>query len=203
MLPRLLDAIALTVLWMCTLLVILSLAGIVIAAIPLGWAPLSLYSIVGLASGWMLYNRTVKSKKPVTTLLIIQCLFVMGLSLVCVVLGYFEWFGFTHHESQVAGLPVIFFLLMFFRRAALAIDEPASMRKSAIGVVFLTLGYLWMAAALLYILLTMGGVFMIDFFEGVSLLMSPANFVSWLVIFVWLLPAFFLRAIGRSMRGRA
>ena len=201
MLPKVIDTIAFTVLWVCTLLVILSLAGIVIAVVPLGWALLSLYSFVGLASAWMLYKRTVKPTKPVTHLLVIQCLFVLGVSLACFVLGQLELFGFTHHESQIAALPVIFFVLMFIRRAILVSVESQATRKSIVGIVVQTIGYLWMAGVLAYLLLTMAGVFMIDFFEGVSLMLSPMNFVSWLVVFIWLLPAFLLRALGRSMRG--
>ncbi|PIE41594.1 MAG: hypothetical protein CSA49_02630 [Gammaproteobacteria bacterium] len=200
MLPRVLDAIALIVLWVCTLLIVVAFVGIIGAVIPLGWVPFTLYSLVGLICGWMLYKRTVKPGKPVTSLLVIQCLFVMGVALGCFILGYFEWFGFARSESQIAALPVIYFILVFVRRATMTTEEPVAVKSSFFANLVLALAYLWMAAALIYLLVTTVVVFMIDLFAGVSLMLNPLNLVSWLVIFLWFLPAFLLRAFGRSMK---
>ena len=202
MLARFLDSLALVLLWVCSLVMVIALAGMVIAIIPLGWAPLFLYGCVGLYCAWSLYRKTVfPNGKPVSQLLGLQCLFVMLVSALCSVLGLFEWFGFSHHESQVAGLPLILFALLFIRRAILANDEPKSMRGNPISIVLLTIAYVLMAIAIAYVAAGLIGVFMTDMFEGVSLMISPFNWVSWLVIYLWFLPAFLVRALGRKMRG--
>lgn len=202
MVPRLLELLSLVVLWLCSLTAAVVLAGMVIAVIPLGWAPLFLYGCIGLWCAWLLYWRTAKpGDKPVSVGLLIQCAFMLVLSLACYGLGQVNAFGFDAYTSQVAALPVLFFLLIGFRRAAFAVEEPkATIKNTAFSKLFFTLGYVWFTVVLVYLLASMVGTFMTDLFTGVSLLISPFNPISWLVIVLWFLPAFILLGLGRVSR---
>lgn len=203
MFPRVLESLSLMVLWICTLVAVVALVGMVIAVVPLGWAPLYVYSCIGLWCAWVLYWRTVKPKedKPVSQSLLIQCGFTFLVAIICFALGWFEAFGFDWNTSQVAGLPVVFFLLLMIRRGSFP-TEPGNTPAQTGGFarILLIIAYLWMAIALTYFAACMAGTFITQFFEGVSLLVSPLNLVSWLVILGWFLPAFMFRALGRAIR---
>jgi hypothetical protein len=202
MIPRLLELLSLVVLWMCSLVMAVALAGMVIAVVPLGWAPLFLYSCIGLWCAWVLYRRTAKpGDKPVSGPLTIQCTFMLLVALICFALGYMGLFGLDPYVSQIAALPVVFFLLIGLRRAVYP-TEPftGSVENTFWSKLFFTLGYLWFALALVYVLAAMLGTFMSDLFVGVSMLVSPLNPVSWLVIVLWFLPAFMLLGLGRVSR---
>ncbi|MDX1692729.1 MAG: hypothetical protein R3208_03120 [Ketobacteraceae bacterium] len=202
MIPRLLELLSLVVLWICSLVAAIALAGMVIAVIPLGWAPLFLYSCIGLWCAWAVYRRTVKpGEKTVSGPLIIQCSFMFLVAVVCFGLGAMDTFGFDPYASQVAALPIVFFLLIALRRTGYSTEpQPGTIENTFFSKLFFTLGYLWFLLALVYVLASMVGTFMIDLFTGVSLMMSPLNPVSWLVILLWFLPAFILLGLGRVSR---
>ena len=202
MIPRLLELLSLVVLWLCSLVAVVALAGMVIAVIPLGWAPLFLYSCVGLWCAWVLYRRTARpGDKPVSLALVIQCGFMLLVALACFLMGAMNIFGFDPYTSQIAALPVLFFVLLGVRRMAFAVEErKGSVENTLMSKLFFTLGYAWFVLALVYVLACMVGTFMSDLFTGVSLLISPLNLVSWLVIVLWFLPAFVLLGLGRVAR---
>lgn len=202
MIPRLLELLSLVALWLCSLVAVVALAGMVIAIIPLGWAPLFLYSCVGLWCAWMLYRRTARpGSKPVTLVLAIQCGFMLLVAVACFVLGMMNAFGFDPYTSQIAALPILFFVLLGVRRVAFSVEEhKGTIENTFMSRCFFILGYLWFAVALVYVLACMIGTFMTDMFTGVSLLVSPLNPVSWLVIVLWFLPAFMLLGLGRVTR---
>ena len=202
MIPRILESVSLMLLWVSTLLAVITLAGIVIAVVPLGWTPLFLYSCVGLICAWIFYKRTVKpDAKPVSNALAIQCGFLFFVAVIAGVLGFLETFAFGMAAAHVAALPVSFFLIMFVRRAMFAVEEiRGTVQTGSIARFFLVIAYIWLAITLTYIAACMAGTLVTDFFAGVSALVSPLNPVSWLIIFAWFLPFFILRALGRAMR---
>lgn len=202
MTPRLLELLSLVVLWICTLVAAIALAGMVIAVIPLGWAPLFLYSCIGLCCAWVLYRRTVKpGDKPVSGALTIQCVFMLLVALACFALGALDVFGFDPYASQVAALPVLYFALIGLRRRSYSTDPmQGSVESTFFSKLFFTLGYVWFVIALVYVLASMAGTFVSDLFTGVSMLVSPLNPVSWLVIVLWFLPAFIMLGLGRVSR---
>lgn len=204
MLPRILDSFALVLLWVCSLVAIVVLAGMAIVVVPIGWAPLFLYACLGLVCGWIMYRRTTSaSTKPVSQTLAIQSLFALLVSLSCFLLGMFDLFGFSHHASQVAALPVILFAILFIRRAVLSGSETPKGKAGIVAKFVLLIAYLWMLIAIVYVGASMLSTFMMDSFTGMSMLISPLNGVSWVIIYLWFLPAFILRALGNRMRGAA
>ncbi|MCG8313872.1 MAG: hypothetical protein MI976_11695 [Pseudomonadales bacterium] len=202
MIPRILESICLMLLWVSTLLAVITLVGIVIAVIPLGWTPLFFYSCVGLVFAWLFYKRTVKpDAKPVSNALAIQCGFLFLMAVTAAALGFTESFAFGMPAAHVAALPVMFFPIMFVRRAMFAIEDiRGTVETGVVARFFLVIAYIWLAITLAYIAVSMAGTLVTDFFAGVSMLISPLNPVSWLVIFAWFLPFFILRAVGRAMK---
>ena len=190
------------VLLVCSLVALTVLVGMVIAVVPLGWAPLFGYSCVGLVCAWILYRRTVKPEsKPVGTGLLVQCGFMALVALVCFVLGQFGSFGLHPETSQVAALPLVYFLIMALRRSLFSTDEAGSIpENTGFSKLCFVLGYLWLCVAVAFVLISMAGTLISDLFVGVSLLVSPLNPISWLIFFLWFLPAFLLLGLGRASR---
>lgn len=202
MITGMLEAFSLMVLWICSLVAVVALAGIVVAVVPTGWVPLFLYSCLGLVCAWVLYRRTViPESKPVSMVLIVQNGFTFLLALLCFVMGMMGWFGLDPVTSQIAGLPLAFFLILAIRRVVFPTgDQQTGVESTKGSRIFIGLGYLWMSLALVYFLVCMVDALKSNLFPGVSMLVSPLNPISWMVIFLWFLPAFFLRAVGRSLR---
>lgn len=202
MLPKLLDAMALVTLLVTTLVTLLVPAGMALGEVSPSWGPLLVYAAIGLVCGWVFYLKTVSvGDKPVSQLLAVQSLFSMLVAAACFVLGFFDLFGFQRNSSVIAGIPFILFALIFLRRIAFSGEAKRKGPAGMSSLLFLSLGYLWMAVIVAYLGVSMVGTFMINHFEGVSLLFSPLNFMNWGVILLWFIPGFIFRAIGNSFRG--
>ena len=101
----------------------------------------------------------------------------------------------------MAALPIVFFSVIFMRRSVFGSEyREYTVKKSALANSILFFGYLWIAVAVVLIMACMASTMMTSFFEGVSLLISPLNLTSWLVILVWILPGLLLRGLGRQLK---